>query len=177
MTGPAGRPHVAIAGMMGAGKSTVAEALAAALDRPHRDSDRDLERRTGRSGARIASELGVEDLHRLEAAVLLCALSDDRPSVISAAGSVVEDATCRAALAQRAVVVVLEASVELLQSRVRWGSHRRPMPREEIENLLDRRSPLLTEIADLTLDADQPLEVLTGEILAFLAEGDRPDRS
>lgn len=173
MTGSADRSHVVITGMMGSGKSTLADAVAGALGRPVRDSDRDLEQRTGRTGAELATEVGVEALHRMEAAVLLEALADDQRCIISAAGSVVEDAACRAALRQRAFVVVLDASADLLQARIRWGDHRRPMSRQEIETLIDRRSPLWDEIADVTIVADQPVQALTTEVLAAL-DGARP---
>ena len=62
-----GKPiHVVVTGLMGVGKSTVADAVAAALGRRHRDSDDDLHRLFTQTGAQLAADHGVEELHRLE---------------------------------------------------------------------------------------------------------------
>ncbi len=167
MTGIAatGKPMVVITGPMGVGKSTVATAVADTLGVPHRDSDRDLELLTGRPGVQLAAEHGVEELHRLEAAVLLGAVADDRPTVVSAAASVVESPWCRSAMATRATVIVLRAPVDELLRRSATGDHRRPMLAEELEALLARRAPLFDEVADLTVDAARPAaEVATAVV-------------
>ena len=76
---------------MGVGKSTTADALGTRLDMPVRDSDRDLERLFGATGAEIAAEHGIDRLHELESAVLIGTLGDTRPTIVAAAGWVVED--------------------------------------------------------------------------------------
>lgn len=138
---------------MGVGKSTVASALADHLDRPHRDSDRDLGTLFGRSGAVLAAERGLWALHRIEAALLLGALDVERPLVVSAAASVVDDEACRDALARRALVVVLDASPAVLAERMRSGRHRRPMTAEEVKVVAARRAPLFAAVADVVIDA------------------------
>ncbi len=159
---------------MGVGKSTTATALAEALGWRLRDSDTDIERLLGLTGGTLASQLGVEELHRLESAVLLGALVDDGPSVIAAAASVVDDPLCRAALARRAVVVVLDATVDELMDRIPTGDHRRAMTREEVVALAAARGPRLAEIADLALNASRPTAELVSAIRdAVRSQGSR----
>ena len=69
------RPHIAVIGLMGAGKSTLATAISSALGRVMRDSDVDIETLVGQTGREIALSGGIDSLHRLEEAVLLGALA------------------------------------------------------------------------------------------------------
>jgi shikimate kinase len=147
------RPHVLVIGMMGAGKTTIADLLAARLGRPHRDSDRDIETLTGRTGRQISVEDGVDELHRLEEEVLLDALASTQPSVISGAGWVIESPRCRAEMGDASTVVWLRLSPRDLRARIDAGSHRRDLPDEELTQLLIRREPLLLEVADIVVDA------------------------
>lgn len=165
-----GPHHVVVTGLMGVGKTTAARGAAVALGWKLRDSDADLEALFGVPGATIADESGVAALHQLEAAVLLGALADEGPLVIAAAASVVEDARCRQALGRRAVVVVLEAGIDAVMTRMGVGGHRRPMSRDELVRLAQRRAPLFSEVADLTLDATRS----PAELAAAIVEAVRP---
>ncbi|MEL7156947.1 MAG: shikimate kinase [Actinomycetota bacterium] len=169
MTPSLSPPHVVVTGLMGIGKSTVADALAQALDRVHRDSDHDLQRLFARTGAELASAHGVAELHRLEAAVLLGALAGDPPVVISAAASVVEDARCRDALARTAVVVVLDAPVVVVAERMATGRHRRPMDLDELTALARRRGPLFDLVADVRVDATAGQDQVAAQAVAAVA--------
>jgi chloramphenicol 3-O-phosphotransferase len=62
---------VVVVGLMGAGKTTLAEALARRWARPLCDSDADLLAEHGRNAAQLAAELGADGLHDLEAAHLV----------------------------------------------------------------------------------------------------------
>jgi shikimate kinase len=148
------RPHVVILGLMGAGKSTLAAQLARYLERPWRDSDADIEARTQRSGREIAADptQGVDTLHALEEVVLLDTLASDTPSVISAAGWVVESSTCQTAMRRRATVLWLHAPADVLRERMNSGVHRRTMAQGELEALTARRAPLFEHVADAILD-------------------------
>lgn len=150
---PAGRPHLVVTGLMGVGKSTTARAVAEATGRPWHDSDRDIETLFGLTGAELTDAHDLDELHRMEAAVLLGRLAADTPAVISAAGWIVEDPRCRDALARRARVVVLEAPAAEILRRIDTGDHRREMSEDELHALAERRAPLFAAVADLTLDA------------------------
>jgi shikimate kinase len=166
--------HVVLVGMMGAGKTTTGLALGRRLGWPVRDCDLDLEERTGRTGHEVAAAAGVEELHRHEEEVLLEALSSAEPSVVSAAGSVVESDRGRRLLAGRATVVWLDVPVDELVTRMASDTHRRPLDRAAAEALLERRRALLSGVADLRLDARTPTPELVAEIVAFLETSPGP---
>jgi shikimate kinase len=172
-----GGPHIAIVGLMGVGKSTTAERLATRLGWSYRDSDRDIEARTGRTGGEIAAADGIPELHRLEESVLLDALASDEPTVITAAGSTIESAACRVALADRATVVWLTLDADSLADRIATGSHRRTMTRSELDALIVRRSPLFAATAALTLDASAPVDSIVDSIVSHANIGAVPPLS
>ena len=155
--------HVVIVGPMGVGKTTLARLLARAMDRPFVDSDRVIVSRRGRTGREIAEEDGIDTLHALEARVLLDALEAERPSVIAAAGSVVEKPEVRRALAG-ATVVWLDGRPRLVVERAARGMHRREITLEEAEALDRRRRPRYRSVADVTVDALRPADGLVAEV-------------
>jgi shikimate kinase len=137
---------------MAVGKSTVGRALAARLGRPLRDSDVDLMAEQGVTGAQVAARDGVGALHRWEAAHLRRSLADDRPAVIAAAASVVDDPACRAAMGD-AFVVWLRAPGDLLAARLGHGDHRRRIGEAtDAAGLVGEREPRYAEVADAVVD-------------------------
>ena len=157
--------HLVIVGLMGSGKTTVGAALAAALGRPHRDSDADLLAATGRTARELAVDIGVVPLHELELRHLLDALAEPAPVVISAAASTIDEPACRAALADPAVTVVwLQVGPAAAAARQAPDDHR-PLP-EALEVQARRRDPLFGEVADLTVDARRPVAEIVAAVLA-----------
>lgn len=159
------RPHVVVIGMMGVGKSTLGRALAEATGRRYVDSDEDIARLFGASGSSIAEQYGVEQLHVIEAGLLYGALAQSQPSVTTAAASVVEREPIRRAAAERARVVWVTAGLDETIERQRSGDHRRPMSREELARLTERRRPFFEAMADVVVAADRDPELLVHEVL------------
>jgi shikimate kinase len=162
--------HIVLVGLMGSGKTTVGAAVAAALGVPYRDSDADIERETGRRGRDLAESDGIDALHALEARHLLEALEAPGMTVVSAAGSTLDDPACRSALrAPQHLVVWLRASPADIAARLRPDDHRPEFGEdltEVIRKQADARTPALGDVADLTLDATKPREELVGAVLA-----------
>lgn len=154
---------------MGAGKTTLASALADRLGRPLCDSDADITDNTGMEADTIAAQPGGKRrLHDLEAAHLTAALSSDN-CVIAAAASVVDRAELRAAMAP-ATVIWLDAPPEVLAQRFVSEPHR-PVygdPHEVLAAHDERRRPHLSAVADIVLDATQPPAAVLSEALAAL---------
>ncbi len=174
-TGPTQRPtlrgmvattHVVVMGLMASGKSSVGRTLAAHLHRPFLDNDELLEARYGAQAAAIQAADGQDELHHREALVVLDALAQPDPSVITAAASVVEDAEVRSALLPHDVVW-LDAPWQVLARRVAVGDAHRPGRGQGLAELLRQqqlvRAPLFREVADITVDtsAATPGEVAT----------------
>jgi shikimate kinase len=160
--------HVVVLGAMGVGKTTTGTALAAELYWRYVDSDVDLARLAGCSGADFAAAHGVPALHELEAAVLLGALSSAEPSVITAAASIVENRLVRELLPRRAVVVRLVLSPSATLERQEQGTHRRPMSKEELVRLAERREPFFSMLEDVRLDAGLGTDELVTAIVEHL---------
>jgi len=159
------RPHVVVVGLMGVGKSTTARAIAHACAVWVHDSDEDIETLFDQTGGQLADARGVDELHRVESAVLLGRLAHEVPSVISAAASVVDDPLARQALANRAHVAVLHAPVDEIMRRIATGAHRRSMDRAELAAQAERRAPLFTAVSDIDLDATKSTSELVAAVL------------
>ncbi len=160
--------HIVLVGLMGSGKTTVGAELAAALGVPHRDSDADIEREHGLTGRELAARDGIDALHALEARHLRDALDQPGTTVISAAGSTLDDPDSRAALRDPDHLVVwLDASAAALAARLRPDDHR-PDLGDDLTDVLRqqarRRTGALRQVADLTLDATEPPSVLVETI-------------
>ncbi len=119
--------HIAVAGAMGVGKTTIGRMLAWELGLPFLDSDEMLEARTGGdNAAEIATRDGVERLHELELEVFLdmCEVADE--SVLAPASSVVDHPRGRSALSEQ-ITVWLTAADDVIAIRQGSGDHRRPI--------------------------------------------------
>ncbi len=150
-----GRQHVVVMGLMGSGKSTLGTALAARLGWRYSDSDQELEQRTGLTGAQFADVHGVDALHVIESALVLMALGSNEPTVITAAGSTIENDVVRRMIGARAVAAYLDVPVTELEQRHRRGTHRRSLKPGELTAQFDRRRPLFVEVADFVVPSKQ----------------------
>jgi len=173
--------HVVLVGMMGAGKTSVGERLAAQLGFPFVDSDRQVEALTGRTVREIFESNGEAAFRYEERAALEGALEVSTPSVIAAAGGAVTEAPVRdllRALVDRGGHVVwLRADVDELVERVQDGDHRPLLaddPEGTLEHLQHEREGLYRYVADIvvdeqrggrTLDIDQVVSVVRTRLL------------
>ncbi|HYF72024.1 MAG TPA: shikimate kinase, partial [Nocardioides sp.] len=102
MTAPT-RPRVVLVGPMGAGKTTVADILAAAWGTTARDTDRDVEAAEGRTISDIFVDSGEETFRALERAAVAEALATHE-GVLALGGGAVLDPETRQRLAGHQVV-------------------------------------------------------------------------
>lgn len=143
---------------MGAGKSTIGRLLAKELRYNFRDSDREIEARTGADIPWIFDVEGEEGFRQREEA-MIAELVLERGIVLATGGGVVMRESNRRALAENGLVVYLRTSVE--QQIQRIGKDRqRPLlqdadPEVVLRDLMAKRDPLYQEVAHLVIDTDQ----------------------
>jgi shikimate kinase len=148
--------NLVLIGFMGAGKTTVGQALAARLGWTTVDCDDLIEARAGKVIAAIFAEQGEGHFRDLESAVT-ADLQRYEHTVITTGGGVVERPENLAHLRRAGRVIYLRARPETLYARVR-GSDHRPLlrvadPEARIRGLLARRTPSY-EQADRIVDTD-----------------------
>ncbi len=150
-------PSIFLVGPMGAGKSAVGRQLARMLKREFRDSDAEIERRTGVDIPFIFEKEGEAGFRRREREII-DELTGREGIVLATGGGVVLDPDNRRVLASRGLVVYLEASVEQQLERTRMSSHRplleTPDPAERLASLMRQREPLYRELAAMVVPTD-----------------------
>jgi shikimate kinase len=157
---------------MGAGKTTVAELLAAAWGVPVRDTDRDVEALEGRTISDIFVDSGEETFRALERSAVADALAN-HDGVLALGGGAVLDPETRERLAGHRVVF-LQVGLSDAVKRVGLGTSRPLLlgnVRGRIKALLDERAPIYASVATLVVDTDDRTpEDVAEEILAAFGE-------
>ena len=172
---PAPPVHLALVGMMGSGKTTVGQRVAAALHRAFFDSDEMIEAREGRTVREIWLERGEPAYRALETEVLQEAMSGQEPAVIAAAGGVVlREANRRLLTAEeRLHRPTLLVDPAVLLSRVGHHVHRPLLdddPAATLLRLATEREALYEEVADATVEVgDRDAGAVTAEVLELVA--------
>jgi shikimate kinase/3-dehydroquinate synthase len=144
MVGALGR-HLALAGFMGAGKTTVGRRVAEIASRPFVDLDGLIERRHGPIPTLF--ERGEPEFRRLEEEELAGVLAGP-DSVVALGGGAVLSPLNRERLRARAFTVYVDVAVETAWERVR-GSNRPLAQREDdFRRLYESRQAAYSEAAD-----------------------------
>jgi shikimate kinase len=165
--------NLILVGPMGAGKSTIGRLLAKELRLPFKDSDKEIEQRTGADIPWIFDVEGEQGFREREQAVIddLCR-SDG--VVLATGGGAVMRAENRVALRAGGRVVYLHASVEQQVGRTSRDRNRPLLrsanPGKVLADLFAVRDPLYREIADVVIETDERApRLVVQEILDRLA--------
>jgi 3-dehydroquinate synthetase len=163
------RKHIALVGMMGAGKSTVGRELADRIARPFVDTDAEIEKRFGPIPELF--ERSEPEFRRIEEHVVAEALAGPT-AVIALGGGAVLSAATRDRLRASAFSVVLDVDVGIAWQRVRGSD--RPLAEDEgaFRELYERRVAVYHELADaIAHEADEVCLAVLGIAGGLLTEG------
>ena len=161
--------NLILVGPMGAGKSTIGRLLAKELKLQFKDTDKEIEQRTGADIPWIFDVEGEQGFREREQSMVveLCELDG---VVIATGGGVVLRPENRQALRDGGRVVYLHASVEQQLERTSRDRNRPLLrnaePGKVLRNLMEIRDPLYREIADIIIETDErPPRLVVQEII------------
>jgi shikimate kinase len=157
---------------MGSGKSTIGRRLAQAMEMEFRDSDREIEQRTG-ADIPLIFELEGEAGFRAREKAMIEQLTAMEHLVLATGGGSILDADNRERLRKHGTVIYLQASVEQQLKRTARDQSRPLLqtedPGERLQALNSERDPLYREVADLIINTDsRSVNSVVNEILRRL---------
>lgn len=166
--------NIVLTGFMGTGKSAVGRYLARCLQMDFVDTDEEIERRTGLKIPEIFAKYG-ENYFRAEESKVVEEVAGRENCVIATGGGVVLNPENIRKLRERGVIILLEASPEVIAERV-LASEERPLlscsrdPVGRIKELLKFRAPFYQN-CDLRIDTScLGLEKVVEKIVSLLEE-------
>ena len=175
--------HLALIGFMGAGKTTLAEEVAARIGRRAVDADRLLEGRAQISIGAFFAQRGETEFRVAEASLARETFRQSPPAVVALGGGAVKTPEVQTTLRERALTVLVDVDVDTAWERAKETD--RPLAQDEdvFRRLYDERQPLYRGVADAVAgDADGIILAAAGihhevgalERLGELVPGDGP---
>lgn len=166
--------NLILVGPMGAGKSTIGRLLAKELQLPFKDSDKEIEERTGANIPWIFDVEGEAGFREREQSAL-AELCQEEGLVLATGGGAVLREENRRALREGGCVIYLHASVEQQLERTSRDRNRPLLqtenPGDVLRKLVTLRDPLYRDVADLIIETDQrPPRMVMQEILDRLEQ-------
>ncbi len=141
--------HIALAGFMGAGKTTLGSDLALALGRSFVDVDAEIEREAGASITEIFGSRGESEFRLLEEQRIREALAACEPAVVALGGGALGAAATREALRERAFTILVEVDIDQAWRRVAsLGDRPLASDEEGFRKLFEQRLPIYRDCAD-----------------------------
>ncbi len=168
-----GNRNLVFVGLMGAGKTAIGKIVAAALELPFVDSDKEIESVSRMSINELFASYGEPEFRALETRVI-GRLIDTGPRVISTGGGAFINAETRQLVQQHnAISVWLDAELDLLWARVSRRDTRPLLktenPKQTLKNLMDARYPIY-RLADVVVKSrDVKKEEVAEDVLNAIA--------
>lgn len=165
-------PLVVLVGPPGAGKTTVATAVAARLGAAMRDTDEDIVRAESMSVAEVFIDKGEGYFRELETVAVRDALASHEGVLALGGGAVINRNIRELLKAER--VVFLDVGLAVAVKRVGMNANRPLLlgnVRAQLKLLMDERRVLYGEVASFIVDTDDlDAEQVADSVVAFLNE-------
>ena len=166
--------RIYLIGPRACGKTSIGRMLASRMSYGFVDTDEIVVQRVGESIASLVDRDGWESFRNQEQDVL-SDLSHSNDLVIATGGGIILRPANRQVLQGRGITVYLQASAETLSSRLAAEplAEQRPAltdtsPVLEVRSVLKEREPLYLECADITVSAEESLDLVADAILTSI---------
>ncbi len=160
-----------LVGLMGVGKTTVGRRLAKKLGLPFVDADEEIEKAAGLSIQEIFDRFGEEYFRDGERRVIARLMADDRQVIATGGGAFMNEETRELMLAN-AVVIWLDADIDVLVKRVSRRDTRPLLkngdPETILRNLAEQRNPIYAQAHVHVTGNDSPHEITVENIVESL---------
>jgi shikimate kinase/3-dehydroquinate synthase len=175
--------HLALIGFMGAGKTTLADAVAGRIGRRSIDADRLIEGRAQISIGAFFAQRGETEFRVAEAALARETFRQSPPAVVALGGGAVKTPEVQNALRERAFTVLVDVDVDTAWERSKHTERPNAQDESHFRRLYEERQPLYRGAADAVAnDADGVILAAAGihhelgvlEQLGELVPGDGP---
>ena len=140
--------HLALIGFMGAGKTTLAEAVAARIGRRAVDADRLLEGRAQISISAFFAQRGETEFRVAEASLARETFRQSPPAVVALGGGAVKTPEVQTALRKHAFTVLVDVDVETAWERSKDTDRPNAQDESVFRRLYEERQPLYRGAAD-----------------------------
>lgn len=162
--------NIALIGMFAAGKSKFGKRLAPELEYRFVDTDKEMERKYGKTLQEIVDSMKPEKFLELEKETVL-AFRGMRRTVIAPGGSVVYSQEAMDFLVKESLIIYLSASLDAIKRRVEKNPNRGivGLDKKSLRELYEERTRIFPIYADLIIDAtERDLDRMTDEALMFI---------
>lgn len=147
---------IILIGMMGSGKTTIGQRLAADLQLSWQDTDQYIEKQQQKSISQLFEQFGETYFRQCETKALKDLVS--YVNIISTGGGIIVTEANRNLIQHEAIVIYLKASIETLTNRI--DPTNRPLLQHEnlrlkLENLYKNRYQWYESCADFIIETDK----------------------
>ena len=164
--------NIVLVGLMGSGKSAIGRTIAKKLGRRFIDTDRYIERKSGKTIAEIFDE-GTENKFRIFEKEVIKKISQYVGIVIATGGGAIKDPENFRYLKESGWIIALYASPATLYKRIE-GKRIRPLllnegdPLKKLEEIFNERKTMYAQ-ADFQVDTEgKEIEQIADEIISLL---------
>lgn len=163
---------ITLVGLMGAGKSSLGQLLAQALDLEFVDSDNIITAQSNMSISEIFEKFGEGHFRALECETILSLAAKEYPNIIGTGGGAFMNDKTRAAILNNTIPVFIKADIDVLATRIGDGAGR-PLfkgknPKDVLNDLIQIRYPVYAQAALTVPSEDESVQETLNRVISTL---------